>query len=135
MAVVNRNADKLRVLQNMPDTGSTEALDQFLATFVAQSNQVMHYPCSWVTHAVAVTHDCSCSDKHESDDAVSTMNAQKVLSRFCSKSKHTKTARLLWVLPTRHSYAQSISMLKAHWAPSRIMHTTTEPAGLKIQLP
>lgn len=43
MAVVNRNADKLRVLQNMPDTGSTEALDQFLATFVAQSNQVMHH--------------------------------------------------------------------------------------------
>ena len=40
MAVVSRNADKLRVLQNIPDTGSTEALDQFLATFVAQSNQV-----------------------------------------------------------------------------------------------
>jgi hypothetical protein len=39
-AVVNRNADKLRVLRDMPEAGSTEALDQFLATFVAQSNQV-----------------------------------------------------------------------------------------------
>jgi hypothetical protein len=40
MAVVNRNADKLRVLQNMPEGGSTEALDQFLSTFAAQSSQV-----------------------------------------------------------------------------------------------
>lgn len=40
MAVVNRNADKLRVLENMPETGSTEALDQFLSTFVAQTSQV-----------------------------------------------------------------------------------------------
>jgi hypothetical protein len=40
MAVVNRNADKLRVLQNMPEGGSTEALDQFLSTFAAQTSQV-----------------------------------------------------------------------------------------------
>lgn len=41
-AVVNRNADKLRALENMSagNTGSTEALDQFLSTFVAQSSQV-----------------------------------------------------------------------------------------------
>jgi hypothetical protein len=40
MAVVNRNADKLRVLQNVPESGSSGALDQFLATFVAQNSQV-----------------------------------------------------------------------------------------------
>jgi hypothetical protein len=40
MAVVNRNADKLRVLENMPEAGSSEALDQFLATFVAQNSKV-----------------------------------------------------------------------------------------------
>jgi hypothetical protein len=40
MAVVNRNADKLRVLENMPEAGSSEALDQFLATFVANNNKV-----------------------------------------------------------------------------------------------
>lgn len=41
-AVVNRNADKLRALENMSagNTGSTEALDQFLSTFAAQSSQV-----------------------------------------------------------------------------------------------
>jgi hypothetical protein len=39
-AVVSRNADKLRLLSDIPEAGSTEALDSFLATFVARSSQV-----------------------------------------------------------------------------------------------
>lgn len=46
MAVVNRNADKLRVLQNVPESGSSEALDQFLATFVAANSQVGGWFCA-----------------------------------------------------------------------------------------
>lgn len=51
MAVVNRNADKLRVLQNMPEGGSTEALDQFLSTFAAQTSQVCWVRC-YSTHSL-----------------------------------------------------------------------------------
>lgn len=38
-AVVNRNAEKLRVLRHIPEC-STEALDEWIATFVAKSGQV-----------------------------------------------------------------------------------------------
>lgn len=39
-AVVQRNTDKLRVLRGIPESGSTEALNTFLATFVARASHV-----------------------------------------------------------------------------------------------
>lgn len=54
-AAVNHNADKLRALENMSagNTGSTEALDQFLSTFVAQSSQVGLNPSTQQIHSAA----------------------------------------------------------------------------------